>query len=237
MQVIILAGGLGTRLAEETDLIPKPMVRIGPHPIIRHIMNHFAQFGHFDFIVAAGYKADVIKEYFLNETLPSNWRVSVVDTGLGTATGGRLLRLKDLQDDRFFLTYGDGLSNIDLTALLEFHLRAGKLATVTAVRPPARFGTVEIANGVVTKFSEKDPQDVGWINGGFFVVQKEFVDHIQGDGTVLEREPLQQLASNRQLSGYEHREWWQPMDTLRDKRELEKLWESGNPPWIVMQND
>jgi len=237
MQVIILAGGLGTRLAEETDSIPKPMVRIGPHPIIRHIMNHFAQFDHTEFIVAAGYKVEVIEEYFAGAHLPSDWRVSVIDTGLETATGGRLLRLKDLLAKRFLLTYGDGLSDVNLSSLVEYHLAAGKTGTVTAVRPPARFGTLEIENGVVTKFSEKDPQDVGWINGGFFVLEKRFVDYIQNDQTVLEQEPLRRLSSEGLLSGYEHRDWWHPMDTLRDKRELEEIWKTGNPPWIVKRRD
>ncbi len=237
MQVIILAGGLGTRLAEETDSIPKPMVRIGPHPIIRHIMNHFAEFGHTEFLVAAGYKVEILEEYFASEILPEDWKVSVIDTGLETATGGRILRLKDLLADRFMLTYGDGLSDVDLNSLVDCHLTSGKLGTVTAVRPPARFGTLEILNGVVTKFSEKDPQDVGWINGGFFVLEKKFLAHIMNDQTVLEQEPLRRLSSEGQLSGYEHRNWWHPMDTLRDKRELEEIWKKGNPPWMVKPRD
>ncbi len=233
MQVIILAGGLGTRLAEETDLIPKPMVRIGPYPIIRHIMNHFAEFGHTDFFVAAGYKAEVIQDYFDSEVFPEQWRVSVINTGLTTSTGGRLLQLKESLKQRFFVTYGDGLADVNLKSLSDFHVSIGKLGTVTAVRPPARFGTLEISNGVVTKFSEKDPQEVGWINGGFFLFEREFLDYINGDQTVLEQEPLRRLASDGHLAGYEHRGWWHPMDTLRDKRHLEELWIRGNAPWTV----
>jgi glucose-1-phosphate cytidylyltransferase len=236
MQVIILAGGLGTRLAEETDLIPKPMVQIGSLPIIRHILNHFSAYGYYEFIIAAGYKASVISHYFSTVSLPQNWKVSVIDTGLETSTGGRLLKLKEFLGERFMVTYGDGLSNVNLNDLLNFHLNSGKLGTVTAVRPPARFGTLEILNGLVTKFSEKDPQDVGWINGGFFVFEKLFLDYIQDVDTVLEQEPLRLLASNSQLAGFEHNDWWHPMDTLRDKRELENLWNAGSPPWKVSDN-
>lgn len=236
MQVIILAGGLGTRLAEETDLIPKPMVQIGSVPIIRHILNHFSAYGFQEFIIAAGYKASVISHYFSTESLPQHWKVSVIDTGLETSTGGRLLKLKEFLGERFMVTYGDGLSNVNLNELLNFHLNSGKLGTVTAVRPPARFGTLEILNGVVTKFSEKDPQDVGWINGGFFVFEKLFLNYIRDVDTVLEQEPLRQLASNSQLAGFEHNDWWHPMDTLRDKRELESLWNAGSPPWEVTDN-
>ena len=171
MQVVILAGGFGTRLSEETDLIPKPMVRIGSIPILQHIMNYYAEFGHKEFIVALGYKAEVIQEYFKNiENL--DWKINLVDTGLETSTGGRIKKLEDQLDDEFMLTYGDGLSNVNINNLLDHHRRFGKLATVTAVRPPARFGTIEISNGVVTKFAEKDPQDAGWINGGFFCLNK-----------------------------------------------------------------
>lgn len=237
MQVIILAGGLGTRLAEETDLIPKPMVHIGPFPIIRHIMNHFAKYGHIDFVIAAGYKVEVIQHYFENEKLPTNWQVSVIDTGLTTSTGGRLLQLSESLSQRFFVTYGDGLADVNLDTLAEFHLACGKLGTVTAVRPPARFGTLEIFNGLVTKFSEKDPQQVGWINGGFFIFEKNFLSYIFGNQTVLEQEPLQQLASDGQLAGYEHKGWWHPMDTLRDKRHLEELWDQRIAPWAKLHHD
>ena len=232
MQVVILAGGFGTRLSEETDLIPKPMVKIGNIPILQHIMNFYSKFGHKDFVIALGYKAEVIKDYFASIENPG-WNINLVDTGLETSTGGRIKELENLLDDQFMLTYGDGLSNINLNQLLEHHKRFNKIATVTAVRPPARFGTIEISNGVVTKFAEKDPQDAGWINGGFFCLNKKICSFISDTTTSFESEPLSHLVAVEELSAYEHQGWWQPMDTLRDKRSLESLWEKGEAPWLV----
>lgn len=233
MQVVILAGGFGTRLSEETDSIPKPMVRIGGIPIIQHIMNYYSSFGHKDFIVALGYKAEVVQQYF--EDFPNkNWNLALVDTGLETSTGGRIKRLEHLLDDEFMLTYGDGLSNVNIDSLIEHHLRFGKLATVTAVRPPARFGTIEISNGLVKKFAEKDPQDAGWINGGFFCLNRKVCSLISNPTTSFESEPLNQLVTLGQLTAYEHYGWWQPMDTLRDKRTLEMIWNKGNAPWQLL---
>lgn len=231
MQVVILAGGFGTRLSEETDLIPKPMVRIGNIPILQHIMNYYAEFGHRDFVVALGYKADVIVDYFTT-TKNSEFNINLVDTGMDTSTGGRIKMLENELDDEFMLTYGDGLSNVNIDDLQSHHRKFGKIATVTAVRPPARFGTIEITNGVVTKFAEKDPQDAGWINGGFFCLSKKICQFISDSTISFESEPLNHLVRIQELSAYEHHDWWQPMDTLRDKRTLESLWNKGDAPWL-----
>jgi len=230
MQVVILAGGFGTRLSEETDLIPKPMVRIGNVPILQHIMDYYSKYGHNDFIVALGYKAEIIEDYF-KEVKNPKLKVTLVDTGLETSTGGRIKRLEDRLEDEFMLTYGDGLSNVRLDKLLDHHQRFAKIATVTAVRPPARFGTIEISNGLVTKFAEKDPQDAGWINGGFFCLNKKVCSFISDSTTSFESEPLRQLVTLNELTAFEHDGWWQPMDTLRDKRTLESLWQKGEAPW------
>jgi glucose-1-phosphate cytidylyltransferase len=231
MQVVILAGGFGTRLSEETDLIPKPMVRIGNIPILQHIMNYYSRFGHKDFVVALGYKAEVITEYFELVDNP-DWSVSLVDTGLDTSTGGRIKKLENQLDDEFMLTYGDGLSNININQLLDHHKRFGRIATVSAVRPPARFGTIEISNGLVTKFAEKDPQDAGWINGGFFCLNKKVCTYISDSTISFESEPLNALVASQELTAFEHHGWWHPMDTLRDKRTLEELWNKGKAPWV-----
>ena len=233
MQVVILAGGFGTRLSEETDLVPKPMVRIGNLPIIHHIMTYYAKFGHTDFVIAMGYKARVIQEFFSQVQAP-DWTVKLVDTGLETSTGGRIKKLEHLLDDEFLLTYGDGLSNVDLDKLLKHHISFGKIATVTAVRPPARFGTIESAEGIVTKFAEKDPQEAGWINGGFFCLNKKVCSFINDFSTSFESEPLNKLVAIKELTAYEHNGWWQPMDTLRDKRTLQALWENGEAPWLAV---
>jgi glucose-1-phosphate cytidylyltransferase len=232
MQVVILAGGLGTRLSEETDLIPKPMVRIGNIPILLHIMNFYSSFGHKDFVVALGYKSDVVIEYFENNK-NSELSITLVDTGLDTSTGGRIKLLEDQLDEEFMLTYGDGLSNVNIDDLLKHHKRFGKIATVTAVRPPARFGTIETSNGLVTKFAEKDPQDAGWINGGFFCLNKKVCEFISNSTTSFESEPLNHLVQIQELTAYEHHGWWQPMDTLRDKRSLEAVWDTGDAPWLM----
>lgn len=236
MQVVILAGGFGTRLSEETDIIPKPMVRIGNVPILRHIMNYYAKFGHADFIIALGYKADVIVEYFNQVSLDEpelSWKIQLVDTGLQTATGGRIKRLENLLDSEFLLTYGDGLSNVDLKALVDYHKASKRMATLTAVKPPPRFGTIEVTEGAVTNFAEKDPKNSGWINGGFFYLNKQICSLIDGDQTSFESEPLNKLVEQSQLGAFEHYGWWQPMDTLRDKRTLEAIWENSSAPWLM----
>lgn len=232
MQVVILAGGFGTRLSEETDQIPKPMVKIGNLPILHHIMNFYSSYGHKDFTIAMGYKAGVIQDYFEGFS-NKDWSIDLVDTGLETSTGGRIKLLEDRLDEEFMLTYGDGLSDINIDLLIEHHKKFGKLATVTAVRPPARFGTIEVSEGLVTKFAEKDPQDAGWINGGYFCLNKKVCSFIDDLTTSFESKPLNSIVKIEELTAFEHYGWWQPMDTLRDKRSLENLWQKGEAPWIV----
>lgn len=251
MQVVILAGGLGTRLSEETVNIPKPMVSIGGDPILLHLMKYYASYGHTDFVIALGYKGYIIKEFFANYLLHKSdldihlgensiemlnrpqekWRVQLIDTGQETATGGRLLKLRDVLADEFMLTYGDGLSNVDLESLVAHHKKHGKIGTVTAVRPPARFGSLVIEGATVKRFSEKNPQDAGWINGGFFCFSKAICDYVPGPMTSLESTPLEKLVEDEELSAFTHEGFWQPMDTLRDKKTLETLWQSGSAPW------
>jgi len=252
MKVVILAGGFGTRLSEYTESIPKPMVSIGGKPILWHIMNTYASFGHKDFYIALGYKAEVIKEYFLNyRTLnsdftvnlsngnlvahqqdPVDWRVTLVDTGLDSMTGGRVKRMKDfIGDEPFLLTYGDGVADIDIDALVRFHRSHGKMATVSAVHPGARFGELDLKNHVVTSFKEKPQTTQGWINGGYFVLEPAFFDLIKGDDTILEKEPLEQIAQMGELMSYQHEGFWQCMDTKRDRDALEELWQSNQAPW------
>jgi glucose-1-phosphate cytidylyltransferase len=252
--VVILAGGRGTRLTEETVARPKPMVEIGGMPILWHLMGIYASHAQRDFVVACGYKAAMIKEYFANYavnegdftvdlatgerkflTLPRvDWRVTLVDTGLDTMTGGRLLRLRELlEQGTFMCTYGDGLGNVDITALLAFHRSHGKLATVTAVRPPARFGDLVMDGHAVAEFLEKPQGHAGWINGGFFVFEPGILEYIDGPSMSLEREPLERLARAGELMAFKHDGFWQPMDTLREKMLLEELWASGTPPWSV----
>lgn len=254
MKVVILAGGLGTRLTEETTTRPKPMVEIGGNPILWHIMKIYASYGFKDFLIACGYRGDCIKEYFHSFFIRSNdyfvdlqngscdivnrnsvdWHVGMIDTGLNTMTGGRILRLKNwLNDGTFMVTYGDGVGNIDIRALLDFHRAHGKLATVTAVHPPARFGGLVLDEDSVCRFSEKSQADEGWINGGFFVFEPAVFDYLTDDNTTLEREPLEQLAMDGQLRAFRHDGFWQPMDTLREKHLLENLWQSGNAPWAT----
>ena len=253
MKTVILAGGLGTRLAEETDVRPKPMVEIGGYPILWHIMKHYAHYGHEEFVLALGYKGDVIRRYFLEySTFRSNiridlrtgqvsldertqaepWIVHLVESGSGTNTGGRLLAVKPwVADGPFFLTYGDGVSNINLSELLEFHRSHGCIATVTAVRPPARFGALDLTGDGVTEFSEKSQVVEGWINGGFFVFEPEIFDYLSSFDDSLERDALARIAAEGQLRAFRHDEFWQCMDTLRDVRMLEQLWQSQRPPW------
>lgn len=250
MKVILLAGGFGTRLAEYTDVIPKPMVPIGGRPMLWHIMQRYARFGHKDFYVALGYKAEVIKEYFLNyralnadftidlasgsirphQTDSVDWRVTLVNTGDATMTGGRVKRMKPyIGDEPVLLTYGDGVADIDLNALLSFHRGHGKMITVSAVRPAARFGELELDGARVSSFKEKPQLHEGWINGGFFVIEPQFFDLIDGDSTLLEREPLEQAAKAGQLMAYRHEGFWHCMDTKRDHELLEALWKKGAP--------
>ena len=221
MKVVILAGGKGSRLSELTKKIPKPMVKIKNRPIIIHIMEHYAKYGFKDFIIAAGFKSKIIKNFFKKKK--KDWKVQVVDTGINTLTGGRIKRLrKYLNKERFFLTYGDGVSNVNLKKLLTFHIKKKAIATLTAVRPPARFGAIKIVKNKVTVFREKSNLDVGWINGGFFVFENEIFNFIKSDKTVLEEAPLTKLGKSRKLFAFKHKNFWQCMDTIRDKEILEK---------------
>jgi glucose-1-phosphate cytidylyltransferase len=251
MKVVILAGGRGTRLAEETHAIPKPMVMVGGRPILWHIMAHYAAYGFTDFVVALGYKGYVVKEYFANYLIhqndlsidlgagqvevlsrhPEDWRVTLVDTGDSTMTGGRLQRLGSLLTEPFMLTYGDGLSDVPIDVLLRTHQERRALATVTAVHPPPRFGALGIEGGMVTRFREKPIESQDRINGGFFVFQPEVLGLLTGDGCVLEGGPMSTLADKGGLAAYEHDGFWLPMDTLRDLDELNRLWYEGNAPW------
>ncbi|MET3379496.1 MULTISPECIES: glucose-1-phosphate cytidylyltransferase [Variovorax] len=253
MKAVILAGGLGTRIAEESDTKPKPMVEIGGRPLLWHIMKIYAHHGIKDFVVCLGYKGYVIKEFFFNyyrhmsdmsidlrngdhqilNSQAEDWRITLVDTGAETMTGGRLKRVaKYLDDDTFCLTYGDGLSDVNISAEVEFHKRHGKLATVLAVQPPGRFGVLNIdANQKVSSFEEKPSDEIGWINGGFFILEPKAIDYVADDTTSWERAPLMNIARDGELAGFQHHGFWQPCDTLRDKRELEALWHSGKAPW------
>lgn len=251
MKTVLLAGGLGTRLSEETQVRPKPMVEIGHQPILWHIMRTYAHYGFRDFVVALGYRGEVIKRYFSDYATLSgdlrvntgsgltrrqasdvdDWCVDLVETGLSTETGGRLLRLAHLLDGRFFMTFGDGVADIDINDLLRFHESHGKLATVTAVRPPARFGALEVIGHRVASFTEKPQTGEGWINGGFFVLEREVLDYIDDDMTFFQKEPLERLTREGQLMAYQHTAFWQCMDTMRDRDLLIQLWESGQAPW------
>lgn len=256
MKTVILCGGLGTRISEETIIKPKPMIEIGGYPIVWHIMKWYHQFGYNDFILALGYKGDYIKEYFLNyrnkksditldyssnsvsfinENL-ENWKLSLINTGELTMTGGRLLRLKNLFKDGelFMLTYGDGVSNIDIDKLVKFHKSHGKIATISAVRPPVRFGELFIDdNGIVSSFQEKPQAGNGWINGGFFVFDTRVFNFIENDKTLLEREPLEKLANSNELVAFKHDDFWQCMDTIRDRDFLQELWTKNQAPWKI----
>ena len=255
MKVVILAGGFGTRLSEETDIRPKPLVEIGGRPILWHVMKIYAEHGLKDFIICCGYKGSSIKSYFANYLLDRSdvvfdfkanstsylsssdidWKVTLVDTGLETMTGGRLRRVAEFIDgDTFCLTYGDGVSDVDITALVAFHAAHGKAATVTAVPSPGRFGILDIEkNQSVSRFHEKPDNEMGWINGGFFVLNRKALQYVDGDSSIWERQPLERLAADGELRAFRHTGFWRPMDTLRDKRELEDLWASGKAPWKV----
>ena len=232
MKVVILAGGLGTRLGEVTEKIPKPMVELDGKPIIWHIMNLFSEYGHKDFYIATGYKSEVIEKYFIDN--PSDWNVHAIDTGLNTMTGGRAkLISKYIGNEPCFLTYGDGLSNINIDKLLNFHKKNKKIATISAVRPTARFGELYLEGDMVLSFKEKPQLQEGWINGGFFVLEPKFFGYIDGDETFLEREPIEKVAEERQLIAYKHEGFWQCMDTRRDWELLKSLLEEGTPPWKI----
>jgi glucose-1-phosphate cytidylyltransferase len=255
VRTLILAGGVGSRLSEETTDKPKPMVEIGPQPILWHIMKIYAHYGFTDFIIALGYKGEHIKRFMAEyasfagdltvqlragtvelqngEREREDWTVRLIDTGLGTATGGRMKRVSSLVDGTFMMTFGDGVADVDVSRLLEFHRSHGKLATLTAVRPPARFGHVELAGDQVAVFSEKPQAGEGWINGGFFVLEPQVLDYIETDDVYFQKEPLERLAADGQLMAYRHDSFWQCMDTLRDKVLLQELWDSGCPPWKV----
>ena len=254
MKAVILAGGLGTRLSEETVTRPKPMVEIGGLPILLHIMKIYGHHGITDFVVCLGYKGYMIKEYFANyflhtadvrfdlaansmDVLQSSaepWRVTLVDTGSETMTGGRVKRIAEhIDGERFLLTYGDGVADVDIRETIRFHEAQGKAVTMTVARPPGRFGQVAIDGDTVTSFQEKPEGEGGWVNAGFFVMEPGVLDYIDGDATLLEREPLENLAADSQLTAYRHRGFWLPMDTLRDKQALDNLWQSGDAPWKV----
>lgn len=254
MKTIILAGGLGTRLAEETVVRPKPMVEIGGEPILRHILNIYAAYGYKDFVIACGYKGEFIKDYFCNfrqrnsdllvdlgsgkikelSNHVPDWRINLIDTGTHTQTGGRVKRCAPIiGNEPCMVTYGDGVGNIDIAKLVAFHKHQGRLATITAVRPPARFGAMIFDGDRVAAFSEKPQVGEGWINGGYMVLEPQVMDYIEGDDTIFERKPLERLAQDGQLAAYRHEGFWQPMDTLREKQLLEDLWQSGKAPWKV----
>jgi glucose-1-phosphate cytidylyltransferase len=254
MKAVILAGGLGTRISEESHLKPKPMIEIGGRPILWHILKIYSHYGINEFVICLGYKSYVIKEYFANyflhmsdvtfdilenrmevhERYAEPWRVTLVDTGHETLTGGRLKRVrKYLGNESFCFTYGDGVADIDIGKLIAFHRSQGRLATLTAIQPPGRYGAVSIDDSCVTSFAEKPAGDGAWVNGGFFVLEPRAIDYIDGDQTSWESEPLVRLSRDDQLRGYQHAGFWQAMDTLRDKNQLEELWQSGNAPWKV----
>ncbi|OGR82369.1 MAG: glucose-1-phosphate cytidylyltransferase [Elusimicrobia bacterium RIFCSPHIGHO2_02_FULL_57_9] len=252
MKVALLAGGMGTRLSEMTDRIPKPMVEIGGKPILWHIMKHYAHFGFREFVIALGYKGEVIKDYFINyrhhrsslvvhlksghiqvkDGAQEDWIIHLLDAGEQTQTGGRVRRLMQyVGKEPIMLTYGDGVANVDIKKLLQFHKAHGRLATVTAARPPARFGGLQFKANQVTRFVEKPQIGEGWINGGFMVLEPEVLDYIEGDQTLFERQPLERLARKKQLVAYKHQDFWQCMDTVRDLKLLEELWSGGKAPW------
>jgi glucose-1-phosphate cytidylyltransferase len=252
VKVVILAGGRGTRLSEETHAIPKPMVRIGNRPIIWHIMSHYAAFGFNDFVVACGYKGEILKDYFgryvahesdvcvdlrtgsidLLSQPAEDWRVTLIDTGQTTKTGGRIRRLRHLLDDTFLLTYGDGLSDVPIDRLIEHHHAVGATATVTAVHPLPRWGALGIEDEHVVGFSEKPTDPGSWVNGGYFVMEPDVLDLLADDETGLEQEPMETLAARRELAAYQHEGFWMAMDTARDRDHLNELWDSGSPPWV-----
>lgn len=254
MKVVILAGGFGTRISEESRFKPKPMIEIGARPILWHIMKYYSSFGFNEFIICCGYKGEIIKDYFINyryinsdftvnlnnndiimhSSPKEDWSVTLIDTGLNTMTGGRIKRIKDyIDDDTFMLTYGDGLCTVDIGELVRFHTEHGKIATITTVKPEGRFGVLDIRGNEIIDFREKAVQDMGWINGGFMVLNKEIFKYINDDSTVFERYPLEKIASEGELMAFKHDGFWKCMDTARDKTVLEDLWERGKAPWKI----
>ena len=235
MKAVILAGGYGTRISEESDLKPKPMIEIGGKPILWHILKIYSNYNINEFVICCGYKGEKIKEYFANWELEESepWDIRLFDTGLDTMTGGRLKRIQDYVDDTFCVTYGDGLSDIDINRLISFHKEKKSLATLTAIHPPERFGVLNLSGDYVMEFHEKHGGQTSWINGGFFVFEPEIFDYLRDDSTVLEKTPLETLAKEKKLAAFKHNGFWHPMDTLRDKKHLENLWASNNAPWKV----
>lgn len=233
MKVIILAGGFGTRISEESHLTPKPMIEIGGMPILWHIMKIYSKYGINDFVICCGYKGEIIKEFFEKGNNPS-WNVELVDTGLDTMTGGRIKRIEKYVDDTFCLTYGDGLSDVNIHELISFHKEKKSLGTLTAIHPPERFGVLTLSDYYVTEFNEKHTGESSWINGGFFVFEPDLFDYLKdGDSTILEKKPLETLAQQKKLTAFKHTGFWHPMDTLRDKTYLENLWNTKNAPWKI----
>ena len=230
MKAVILAGGYGTRISEESHLKPKPMIEIGGKPILWHILKIYSNYDINEFIICCGYKANKIKEYF-DRSDSESWNIQLVDTGLDTMTGGRLKRIQDYVDDTFCVTYGDGLSNIDINNLISFHREKKSLATLTAIHPPERFGVLNLSGDYVTEFHEKHSGESSWINGGFFVFEPGIFDYLRDDSTVLEKTPLETLAKEKKLNAFKHSGFWHPMDTIRDKNQLENLWSSKKAPW------
>lgn len=254
MKAVILAGGYGTRISEETHLKPKPMIEIGGMPILWHIMKHYSNYGINDFVICCGYKGYIIKEYFANYFLHRSdvtfdiknnkmevhkkfaepWKVTLVDTGLNTMTGGRLQKIKShINDETFCFTYGDGVSNVDISKSIKLHRDAGTIATVTAVQPPGKFGRMNLKDNAVSHFEEKPIGDGGWINGGYFILEPSVFDYLKDESTIWEREPLEELAENKQLSAFRHNGFWHPIDTLWDKNYLENLWKNNDAPWKI----
>ncbi len=255
MKVVILAGGYGTRISEESHLRPKPMIEVGEKPIIWHIMKMYAHYGFDEFVICAGYKQQIIKEWFSNYFLYNSditfdftdnnrmivhnnvaepWKVTIIDTGINTMTGGRIKRIqKFIGDETFLMTYGDGVSDVDIRNVVEFHKKKGGYATLTAVQPEGRFGNIDIENGKIKSFREKDKHDMGWINGGFMVLEPSVFNYISGDSTIFEQEPLEKMANEGQLNSFKHYGFWQCMDTMRDHEKLEELWAAGIAPWKV----
>jgi len=233
MKVVILAGGYGTRISEESQLKPKPMIEIGGMPILWHVMKIYSKYGINDFVICCGYKGNIIKEYFSKSDF-SPWNIQLVDTGLDTMTGGRIKRIQNHIDDTFCVTYGDGLSDVNINNLISFHQKNKSLGTLTAIHPPERFGVLTLSNHFVTEFNEKHTGESSWINGGFFVFEPELFDYLQnGDSTILEKLPLETLSKEKRLTAFKHTGFWHPMDTLRDKNYLEELWNSQNAPWKI----
>ena len=232
MKAVILAGGYGTRISEESYLKPKPMIEIGGKPILWHILKIYSKYGINDFVICCGYKGEQIKEYF-GELNSTSWDIQLVDTGLDTLTGGRLKRIQDHIDDTFCVTYGDGLSDIDMNSLISFHKEKKSLATLTAIHPPERFGVLNLSGDYVMQFHEKHAGKDSWINGGFFIFEPKIFDYLQDDSTVLEKTPLETLAKEKKLAAFKHNGFWHPMDTIRDKKYLENLWTSNSAPWKI----